>query len=284
MHPKLDSWKLRRCLACILAFVHATASVTSRVVSDVNELNKLVSESQVQNLRSSLTLEESQLVRPDSVAALESQGALPVAPDIGMYDRDGQRMRLLQFNGASWYPTRVEGNTVLLASTAVRTGTRPSAQQIYNREHKSADDARREQLQVLLKRNQELSAVAESENNATEVGRLYLDRKQLQTELDRSLAVQSVHSDRVIVNDLLRLNLGVNLVRQNDEARSRKSSLSDPPPRLPSCSSLPSRQTTRAVQSRNSVTTQSAKDKQDWRLSERCRSAGCRGTRCRSER
>ena len=137
----------------------------------------------------------------------------PRLAGVVMFDvTDHRALPYLEFNGKKWYPSAAHADThsVILTSSAARIGTRPSAQQRLNKEQEAADKLRRQQLRDKITRSQEASVAAEAAGNVSAVGELFIERKHLQADLDKSLAIQSVHADRVIVRDLLVLNLGTN--------------------------------------------------------------------------
>ena len=140
--------------------------------------------------------------------------ALPRAEDVVLFDLRntyaGAELETFTFRSATWYPIRADHDSVLLVSTTARVGTRPSQQQLKNRANQAVEDARREQLAAALEQNQK--ALSADTSNATEIGRLYLERQQLQAQLAQSLALRAAHADRIAVHEMLRLPFGVHVL------------------------------------------------------------------------
>jgi len=79
----------------------------------------------------------------------------------------------------------------------------------------TADKARRQELRDRIARTQEAMIKEETAGNVSAVGLLFLESKHLQADLDKSLAVQKVHSDRILVQDVLVLKMGTNFFISN---------------------------------------------------------------------
>jgi len=195
-------------LICIVAAIASDAQLSAPKRLKQAELNAFIRESKV-----------IQLTRQEI-----AESSYPRVAGLVMKEMDDYPHRVLQhlsMQGKKWYPVEVNGTAVVLTATTVQSGSRPSVQQRHNKGHQVADQQRREQLRAQLKANADLSNEAEKKGNVTAIGELFLERKQLQGELDRRLALQSVHADRVIIRDLLVVNLGLNVLQLDTNAQPR---------------------------------------------------------------
>jgi len=206
------------CCGCALV-VAATAETLW--IQGASELATVLADAQLTTIRTlsdfvdpHISARSSRMAREHELASppVRADLALPRSADLVMFDmRSGvqQEVQSFDFLETKWYPYRMDGDTVFLASMRAQAGTRPSAQQKRNLASKDANEAKRAHLQSRLADN--LAATAVSTSNVTEVGRLYLERQALQNELDKSLSLARSHKDSVVVHELLQLSRGVNI-------------------------------------------------------------------------
>jgi hypothetical protein len=143
----------------------------------------------------------------------QNEGIPLEVADVVMYDiEERSQVPFIQFANQKWFPMEVNAQqrTVLLASTSVQFGTRPSAQQRLNMQSKAADALELEQLRNVIQHNRDAADEAEKTGNATAIGTLFLERKTLETALEHRLARQRVHADHLEIRKVFVADLGLN--------------------------------------------------------------------------